>query len=247
MEEAAAPPRKSTRVDSTDPVAETKENQKSRNEVMEGGNNTDDGGYNTDDEEGSSLNNASHPTSSDCPSFSDKQPSKAQSSSLPPVSLSSSDIAGANSGGLCNTVGQKSMSSSKREERNAREKDRSFRISQQIEELRNVLSCGGVIVPKGTKSSVLTEAAHYIRMLQQNQCQSELERHQLIQQVQMIGSGALGPQAARAIRHAAAQNGIWERGNFGGAPPQYAPQAPQSVSYLMLTLHFNCSPGTRKY
>jgi Helix-loop-helix DNA-binding domain len=62
----------------------------------------------------------------------------------------------------------------KREERNAREKERSFRISKQINELRALLSTGGVIVPKGTKSSVLTEAANYIRMLQQHQYRSEM-------------------------------------------------------------------------
>lgn len=61
-----------------------------------------------------------------------------------------------------------------RERRNAREKERSFRISRQINELRDLLSSGGVIVPKGTKSSVLTEAANYIRMLQQHQYNSEM-------------------------------------------------------------------------
>lgn len=110
----------------------------------------------------------------------------------------------------------------KREERNAREKERSFRISKQINELRNLLSAGGVIVPKGTKSSVLTEAANYIRMLQQHQYRSEIDRHQLVQQMQMIGNGSLGPQAAQAIRHVAAQNGVWSLGNFGGVPPKSA-------------------------
>ena len=62
----------------------------------------------------------------------------------------------------------------KREERNAREKERSFRISKQITELRDLLATGGVIVPKGTKSSVLSEAATYIRMLQQHQYRSEM-------------------------------------------------------------------------
>ena len=62
----------------------------------------------------------------------------------------------------------------KREERNAREKERSFRIAKQINELRELLSSGGIIVPKGTKSSVLTEAANYIRMLQQHQYRSEM-------------------------------------------------------------------------
>lgn len=117
---------------------------------------------------------------------------------------------------------KKKLDDTKREERNAREKERSFRISKQINELRTLLSSGGVIVPKGTKSSVLTEAANYIRMLQQHQYRSEIDRHQLVQQVQRIGGGALGPQAAQAVRHVAAQNGVWSLGNFGGVPPKSA-------------------------
>ena len=69
---------------------------------------------------------------------------------------------------------KKRLDERKRVERNAREKERSFRISKQINELRSLLSSGGVIVPKGTKSSVLTEAANYIRMLQQHQFRSEM-------------------------------------------------------------------------
>merc|ERR1711966_43180 len=46
--------------------------------------------------------------------------------------------------------------------------------------------------------------------------------HQLVQQVQRIGSGALGTQAATAVRHVAAQNGVWSLGNFGGVPPKSA-------------------------
>ncbi|KAL3920105.1 MAG: hypothetical protein SGILL_003427 [Bacillariaceae sp.] len=147
----------------------------------------------------------------------------------------------------------------KREERNAREKERSFRISKQINELRDLLSTGGVIVPKGTKSSVLTEAANYIRMLQQHQYRSEMyvflwmaclffafcfsfhhfshsfsllcsDRHQLVQQIQMIGGGALGQPAATAVRHVAAQNGVWSLGNFGGVPPKSAMMYHQSGS-----------------
>jgi PAS domain-containing protein len=48
------------------------------------------------------------------------------------------------------------------------------------------------------------------------------DRHQLIQQMQLIGQGAHGPQAAQAIRHFAAQNGVWSLGNFGGVPPKSA-------------------------
>ena len=38
----------------------------------------------------------------------------------------------------------------------------------------------------------------------------------------MIGGGTLGPQAASAVRHVAAQNGLWSLGNFGGVPPKSA-------------------------
>lgn len=38
----------------------------------------------------------------------------------------------------------------------------------------------------------------------------------------MIGGGALGQPAANAVRHVAAQNGIWSLGNFGGVPPKSA-------------------------
>lgn len=117
---------------------------------------------------------------------------------------------------------KKRIDENKREERNQREKERSLRISKQITELRALLASGGVVVPKGTKSSVLTEAATYIRMLQQHQYRSEIDRHQLVQQMQMIGGGAHGPLAAEAIRHVAAQNGVWSLGNFGGVPPKSA-------------------------
>jgi len=68
----------------------------------------------------------------------------------------------------------KSLEEQKREERNLREKERSLRISEQINELRDLLMNGGVVIPKGTKSSVLTEAANYIRLLQQHQYRSEM-------------------------------------------------------------------------
>mmetsp|Transcript_27717 Transcript_27717/g.65110 ORF Transcript_27717/g.65110 Transcript_27717/m.65110 type:complete len:563 (-) Transcript_27717:2245-3933(-) len=128
----------------------------------------------------------------------------------------------ASKGGKATGGRKKKLDDSKREERNAREKERSFRISKQINELRALLSSGGVIVPKGTKSSVLTEAANYIRMLQQHQYRSEIDRHQLVQQVQRIGSGTLGQEAAQAVRHVAAKNGVWSLGNFGGVPPRSA-------------------------
>ena len=40
--------------------------------------------------------------------------------------------------------------------------------------------------------------------------------------MQLVGGGAHGPQAAQAIRHVAAQNGVWSLGSFGGVPPKSA-------------------------
>ena len=40
--------------------------------------------------------------------------------------------------------------------------------------------------------------------------------------MQLIGGGAHGAQAAQAVRHVAAQNGVWSLGNFGGVPPKSA-------------------------
>jgi PAS domain-containing protein len=130
---------------------------------------------------------------------------------------------------------KKKIDDQKREERNAREKERSYRIAAQINELRTLLSHGGVIVPKGTKNAVLTEAANYIKMLQEHQYKSEIHRQQLIQQMQMIGSGAIGPQAANAIRHVAAQNGVWSLGKFGGVPPRTAAAHDQQQAQAGLT------------
>lgn len=81
------------------------------------------------------------------------------------------------SGSKSTTKGSKKKrkpSDRKRVERNAREKERSLRIAKKINELRDILSSGGVIAPKGTKSSVLSEAANYIKLLQQHQYRSEM-------------------------------------------------------------------------
>ena len=101
-----------------------------------------------------------------------------------------------------------------REKRNICEKNRSLRITQQIDQIRSVLLSGGVTITKLTKSFVLTKAAEYIVTLQRNQARSEIERQKLIRKLQMIESGALGSTAALAARQAAAQNGFWEQGNF---------------------------------
>lgn len=70
--------------------------------------------------------------------------------------------------------GGNAVEPTKRKERNAREKERSCRIARQIDDLRALLSRGGVTVNKTTKSSVLAEAANYIDILQQQQAQWEM-------------------------------------------------------------------------
>jgi hypothetical protein len=61
---------------------------------------------------------------------------------------------------------------------------------------------------QGTKSTILTEAANYICLLQQQLYRLEMDKSQLVQEVQRIGNGAIGEKAACAIRYAAAQNGV---------------------------------------
>jgi len=94
---------------------------------------------------------------------------------------------------------KKPLTNARRQERNLREKERSLKITQQITELRNLLSAGGVIVPKGTKSTTLTEVGNYIRALQQQQYQSEVDKAQLVQEVQRIGNGAMANKAAAEL------------------------------------------------
>lgn len=111
-----------------------------------------------------------------------------ESSPAPPVNAAPTQvISSANASVLASTTSSsdavpddhpskktKKLDDIKREERNQREKERSYRITTQINELRTLLSAGGVIVPKGTKNAVLTEAANYIRDLQQRQYNSEM-------------------------------------------------------------------------
>ena len=113
-----------------------------------------------------------------------------------------------------------SISKADREERNAREKERSLRISSKISEIRDLLSSGGVIIPKPSKSSVLTEAATYIRMLERHLFKTEIDRQSLIDQVRELASGKEGARTANVVRRCAAQNGVWSLGNFTGFPPQ---------------------------
>jgi len=140
---------------------------------------------------------------------------------------------------------KKPLTNERREERNLREKERSLKITQQIHELRNLLSMGGVIVPKGTKSTILTEVANYIRLLQQHQYRSEMDKAQLVQEVQRIGNGAIGDKAAYAIRHAAAQNVVSSvanlpEGQVPSAEPQQSAGNPGELSDTLGDREYRC-------
>lgn len=92
---------------------------------------------------------------------------------------------------------------------------------------------------QGTKSTILTEAANYIRHLQQNQYQSEMDRAQLINEVQRIGNGVIGNRAAVAIRHVANQNGVSNVANFADVPTSSsnsANAAPTSQDFMSDTI-----------
>jgi hypothetical protein len=96
----------------------------------------------------------------------------------------------------------------KRTERNFREKERSYKIARQIAQLRELLFAGGVTVSKETKSSVLLEAANYIRQLQDLRVAKDAEIARLVETVQTMNSGAGGgPEdlaKQKAIRQAVA-------------------------------------------
>lgn len=61
---------------------------------------------------------------------------------------------------------KRNLTEEKRIQRNAREQARSNRLSQQFECLRTLLTNAGIIVPKGTKGSVLRRTMEYIQALQ---------------------------------------------------------------------------------
>jgi hypothetical protein len=63
------------------------------------------------------------------------------------------------------------LSEAKRKERNAREQERSNRITQQFEELRTIVQAADatVKIPKGTKSAILAAAMDCIQRLQERE------------------------------------------------------------------------------
>jgi Helix-loop-helix DNA-binding domain len=66
-----------------------------------------------------------------------------------------------------------SLSEAKRVERNQREQARSNRLSEQFADLRDLLVKAGIVVPKGTKGSILAIVGDYIRVLEQKRNATE--------------------------------------------------------------------------
>lgn len=95
-------------------------------------------------------------------------------------------------------------------ERNAREKERSGKITDQFHSLKQILQEAGVVVPKGTKGSILTIAYQYIVSMQQQQKQKDQDNAALKQQIDAFAKGSLGPQTAQALYWAAKNNGLEE-------------------------------------
>ena len=124
----------------------------------------------------------------------------------------------------------------RRAERNAREKERSGRIAKQIDDLRTLLSRGGVVVSKGTKSSVLTEAANYIHLLQQQQAQWDMDRQALMAQMTQIGLAPGGPTNPQALQQQLqALSGVQPL--VGGLPgqPTQTQLPPQGTNFNAIT------------
>jgi Helix-loop-helix DNA-binding domain len=68
---------------------------------------------------------------------------------------------------------KRSLSDAKRVERNLREQARSNRLSEQFGDLRGLLVKAGIVVPKGTKGSILAIVGDYIRVLEQKRSATE--------------------------------------------------------------------------
>jgi Helix-loop-helix DNA-binding domain len=68
---------------------------------------------------------------------------------------------------------KKNLTEEQRIQRNVREQERSNQLSQQFEVLRNLLLEGGLVVPRGTKSVVLSVCMDYIQALRQQEIQMQ--------------------------------------------------------------------------
>jgi hypothetical protein len=69
---------------------------------------------------------------------------------------------------------KKELNAQQRQVRNAREQERSNKISHQYATLRQLLNDAGIVVPKGTKGCVLSATREYIAVLQQRATKAEL-------------------------------------------------------------------------
>lgn len=81
------------------------------------------------------------------------------------------------------TSNKKGLTEESRVERNVREQKRSLHISQQINEIRNIITKGGMYVQKATKCGVLQDAIDYIQKLQESQQVANFEKHMLLQEL----------------------------------------------------------------
>ena len=69
---------------------------------------------------------------------------------------------------------KRELTEEKRKQRNAKEQARSNQLSQQFDDLRNLLTQAGIVVPKGTKGCVLTASFEYIKVLQASNQHKEM-------------------------------------------------------------------------
>jgi Helix-loop-helix DNA-binding domain len=109
----------------------------------------------------------------------------------------------------------------RRKYRNAREKERSCLITQQIHELQRLLSLGGFLTPsKDSKSSILEKTAKYIKFLQQDQHESEIDRQRILNRLHAITTAS-----ERSVRN------IQEQSTEDVVLPNYYIHPSESLGY----------------
>ncbi|CAB9496142.1 expressed unknown protein [Seminavis robusta] len=126
----------------------------------------------------------------------------------------SSTCTGTGTGRASKRARRRPLTENKRLERNTREQERSNQVSKQFNELRDLLSKSGIIIPKGTKMAVLGISIEYIRALQEQQKQAEWKNQELASQIRQLAQGVHGEQSLRAIQHAGNSNAIWDLPSF---------------------------------
>ncbi|CAB9502772.1 expressed unknown protein [Seminavis robusta] len=121
-------------------------------------------------------------------------------------------------------------------ERNAREKQRSGKITDQFNVLKQLLTEAGVVVPKGTKGSILSIAHQYIVNMKAQQNQQHQDNQALHRQVQTISQGSLGLPAAQALQYAAQRNGLPVAISVALPAPNPAPAPPPTAVFDPLNM-----------